>query len=259
MRARSVRPAWVVVACLAAGAAAPGSTAAAQDPVGDHAAGGAYGEERTALEILRSIPGDLRSAVVLRYDCESEVGRREVTLFANGTVRLWDGPLDEQEMVLTELAPDALDGYLVRLDREDLSEEPDAYHGVDGDWIERCELDLPLREGRGRSHFELNRYTQLSLGLSRLVRIAEELGELADEMRGAGLEADYEPRPGDVLERPDGVRFRVVDFTSDGQGLELEGIEVPLTLYLPPDALHEVFARLVERRERPGIPDHGTP
>lgn len=228
--------------------------AAAQEPVGHPDAG----DERSAAEILRAVPGDLRSAVVLRYDCASEVGRREVTLFANGTLRLWDGPPDEQEMTLAELEPEILDGFLVRLDREDLSEEPDAYHGVDGDWIERCELDLPLREGRGRSHFEINRYSQLSLGLSRLVRIAEELGEIADAARGAGLDPDYVPRPGDVLERPDGVRFRVVDFTSDGRGVELEGVEVPLTLYLAPDALAEVFARVVERRAGIGGSD-GVP
>lgn len=222
-------------------------SAAAQEPVGDTRADDA----RSAAEILRSIPGDLRSAVVLRYDCASEVGRREVTLFANGTVRLWDGPPGDQRMSLAELEPDELDGFLVRLDREDLAEEPDAYHGIEGDWIERCELDLPLREGRGRSHFEINRYTQLSLGLSRIVRIAETVGEMADAVRGAGLEAGYAPRPGDVLERPDGVRFRVVDYTSDGRGVELEGVEVPLTLYLPPDELAEVFARVVERRGDP--------
>ena len=212
---------------------------------------------RTAGEILRAIPGDLRSAVILRYDCASEVGRREVTLFANGTVRLWDGPPDDQEMTLAELDPDALDGFLVRLDQEDLSEEPDAYHGVDGDWIERCELDLPLREGRGRTHFEMNRYTQLSLGLSRLVRIAEELGEIADDSRGGGLDEGYVPRPGDVLERPDGVRFRVIDFTTDGQGVELQGVEVPLTLYLSPDGLLEVFERVVERGRRWEFGVHG--
>lgn len=222
-------------------------SAGAQEPVGDTRAD----EARSAAEILRAIPGDLRSAVVLRYDCASEVGRREVTLFANGTVRLWDGPPEDQRMSLVELEPDELEGFLVRLDREDLSEEPDAYHGIEGDWIERCELDLPLREGRGRFHFELNRYTQLSLGLSRIVRIAEEVGEIADAARGAGLEAGYAPRPGDILERPDGVRFRVVDYTSDGRGVELEGVEVPLTLYLAPDSLAEVFARVVERRDPP--------
>lgn len=224
-----------------------GSPAArGQEPVEERSGLGDE-EERSAAEILRSIPGDLRSAVVLRYDCASEVGRREVTLFANGTVRVWDGPLDDQEMVLTELEPEILDGFLVRLDREDLSEEPDAYHGVEGAWIESCELDLPLREDRGRTHFEFNRYTQLSLGLSRLVRIAEEIGELADEVRGAGLDEAYRPRPGDVLERTDGERFRVVDYTSDGKGVELSGVVVPLTLYLPADALGEVFARVVER------------
>lgn len=211
---------------------------------------GRAGTEGSYIDRLRELPGDLRSTVVLRYDCSSELGRREVTLFANGTVRLREGPPDEEEMDLGELGPEELDGVLARIAGEDLSEAPASYPGVEGEWVERCVLELPLREGEGPSVFRFSRYSSLPLELSRVVAVANELAEVAEKERGTGLPADYEPRPGDVLRREeDGARFRVVDFTTDGKGVELEGLDVPLTLYLPPDALGDVFAEIVSRRD----------
>lgn len=187
--------------------------------------------------------------VVLRYDCASDIGRREVTLFANGTVRLVEGAPGEEEMDLGELDPVALDGALARLAEEDLSEAPAEYHGVDGEWVERCALELPLKEGRGPASFRFSRYASLPLELSRVVALAEELVAVAAGERGAGLPRDYVPRAGDVLRREDGARFKVVGFTSDDRGVELEGLDVPLTVYLAPDALGDVFVEVVSRRD----------
>lgn len=198
---------------------------------------------------------DPRSVVVLRFECASDLGRREVTLFGNGTVRLWDGPPGEEEMSLGELDPAALDGYLARLAAEDLSEVPPVLHGVEGDWVEECVLELPWlaeRPGSGGGApptFRFSRYGSLPLTLSRVVAIAAELGEVAEEDRGPGLPPGYEPRRGDVLVRVDGARFRVVELTADGKGVELEGLEEPLVLYLAPDALGQLFEAL-EPRER---------
>lgn len=203
----------------------------------------------THVARLRALPGDLRSLVVLRYDCASDIGRRELTLFGNGTVRLFDGPPGEEEMELGELDPDALDGVLARLASEDLSEAPARYPGVEGDWVERCVLELPLRDGDGPASFRFSRYSSLPLELSRVVAVAEELVAVAAGERGKGLPHDYAPRPGDVLRREDGARFKVVGFTSDEKGVELEGLDVPLTLYLAPDALADRFVEVVSRRE----------
>lgn len=204
---------------------------------------------------------DPRSVVILRYECTSELGRREVTLFGNGTVRLWDGPPGEEEMLLGELEPDELDGVLARLAEEDLSEAPAEYPGVEGEWVEECVLELPRRaEGgeealRGRlalpdpppTTFRFSPYAPLPLALSRVVRIARELGEVAEEERALGLPPGYEPRRGDVLVRVDGERFRVVQFTDDGEGVELQGVDQPLTLYLEPEALGAVFEAVESR------------
>jgi hypothetical protein len=227
--------AWL---CLAAGA--PGASAAQRE-----------GRE-TGPSILDAAPrGDLRSLVLLRFDCASALGRREVTLFGNGTVRLRDGPSGEEEMLLGELDPPALEGAVARLEAEDLSEARSEIHGVDGEWVERCVLELPLREGRkGPIHFQFSRYATLPLALSRVVAIAQELGEVAEGARGFGLPPGYVPRRGDILERSDGARFRVLQETADGKGVELQGMKLPLTLYLPAGELREVFVAVISR-ERP--------
>lgn len=206
--------------------------------------------ERTPPSAFESLPsGDLRSLIVLRLDCASDLGRREVTLFGNGTVRLRDGQAGEEEMLLGELEPEALEGILARLEAEDLSEVPAETRDVEGEWVERCLLELPLREGRdgGPARYRFSRYAALPLTLSRVVTIARELEEVAERGQGLGLPAGYVPRRGDVLERSDGARFRVVQHTLDGKGVELLGLDVPLTLYLPAGELGELFVAVVSR------------
>ena len=51
---------------------------------------------------LEAVRESDRTVEVLRYGCANEVGHREVTLFRNGTVRLFDGPPGEELMGLAE-------------------------------------------------------------------------------------------------------------------------------------------------------------
>lgn len=191
-----------------------------------------------------------RSIERLRLDCRSQLGRREVTLFGNGTVRLREGTGGEQKIWLHELDADELTGFLARLE-EDRSETEHDYRSVEGAWVERCTLELDL-DGREPEEFQFGRYDSVSLNLRRALSVALELDSLVDQTRppaGAPrLPRDYEPRVGDVLRRLDGRRFRVVGFTWDGLGIELAGIEEPLTLYLPKDDLGNRFVVLERRR-----------
>lgn len=189
-------------------------------------------------------PAD-RSREVLDYRCENELGKRQVTLFANGTVRLWEGLREAPVMTLGELSPDELDGYLRRLRGEDLSEVDETREGPEGTWVERCLLVVSLADERPR-RYAFSRYDSLPLALSSLVRIAEEIG--ARTLPLDQLPVGYAPRSGDVLRRVDGALFEVIGFTSDGQGIELMGRDQPLTLYLRPDDLRGLFAALVSRR-----------
>ena len=200
--------------------------------------------------LLAALPAgaDDRSIEIVRFDCTTDTTRREVTLFANGTVRLRDGLIDREWMGLAELGPDELQGYLNRLKGEDLSEAKSPEKGVEGTWIERCELRLQL-PGQPLQTYRFGHYDPLALNLSRVVHIAEELADKVPVVKDRDeLPVDYDPRPGDVLRRVgDGALFRVVNFTSDGKGIELEGIDLPLDVYVPKDQVRKHFTALVSR------------
>ncbi|HLX08206.1 MAG TPA: hypothetical protein VKY89_10140 [Thermoanaerobaculia bacterium] len=193
-----------------------------------------------------SPPSD-RVTEVLRFDCANQLGRREVTLFGNGTIRLRDGPLGKEWMGLAELGPDELQGTLRRLAAEDLSDASHAPQGVVGDWVEKCDLVLEL-PGQKRQKFFFGHYDTLPLALHNVQRIAEELAARVAVLRDAvQLPERYEPRLGDVLKRTDGTRFRVVEFTSDRKGVELDGLDQPLHLLVLREQMRMEFVALVSR------------
>ncbi|HEY6324500.1 MAG TPA: hypothetical protein VJA16_23385 [Thermoanaerobaculia bacterium] len=188
-----------------------------------------------------------RSIEVLRLDCASRLGRREVTLFGNGTIRLRDGPIGKEWMGLAELGPDELQGTLRRLGEEDLSDAAHLPQGVVGEWVEKCDLVLALPGGR-RQKFFYGRYDTLPLSLSRVQRVAEELADKVALLRDVEvLPEHYEPRLGDVLKRTDGTRYRVVNFTSDHKGVELDGIDQPLHLIVLKEQMRMEFVGIVSR------------
>lgn len=193
---------------------------------------------------------DPRSTVLFDLDCASTLGRRHLTLFANGTVRLIAGLKGKETMRLGELDPDRLEGFRHRLDQVNL----DGVNGeqrmdspVTGHWVEKCALSV-LRK-KTVHHFHFNRYDTLPVAVEQLNFIAKDLAaQVPVEGGGRHLPVGYKPRMGDVLERVDGHRFEVVGFTSDGKGIELEGETDPITLYLTTAALRERFVALVSRR-----------
>lgn len=196
------------------------------------------------------VRGDERTTEIVRLDCGSALGHREVTLFGNGTVRLKDGERGKERMGLAELGPDEMDGALRRLAAEDLSETDEQARGPEGDWIERCELKLAL-PGKPARSFRYGRYDSLSLPLSRVLRVVSDLAAKVQVMEGAEhLPEGYEPRVGDVLKRVDGQLFEVFEFTTDKKGVECHGVDEPVTLYVLREELRKEFTALVSRRSR---------
>jgi len=191
---------------------------------------------------------DDRSFEIVRYDCLTDTTRHEITLFGNGTVRVRDGLIKHEWMGLAEMGPDELQGFVNRLSEEDLTQSASPEKGVEGNWVERCELRLQL-PGKGLKTFRFGHYDPLGLTLSRVVRIALELGEKVQVVKDAdALPADYVPEVGDVLKRVgDGARFRIVAFTSDKKGIEFQGIDVPLAMYIPKDQVRQQFTILVSK------------
>ena len=194
-----------------------------------------------------------RSIEIVRYSCRNELGVREVTLFANGTLRLRDGLAQEVGMWLEELRPEERDGFVARLLEEDWSETDRRYRSVEGEWVETCRLRLEL-PGQPLRAFDFGRYDSLSLSLQRAVSIAEELIARVDQSRrptGASeIPSSYEPRVGDTLRNESGHRYRLVAFTSDGKGAELQGLDQPLTIYLALTELRHEFVDVEQRPQR---------
>lgn len=198
--------------------------------------------------------GDLRSTEILRYGCGSEFSRREITLFANGTVRLRQGPWEAQELYLDELTPEALEANLrllrdIHSDRElDRILEP-VGRGPDGNWTEHCEVYLALPERDEPLRYEFSSYDIPPLAIARVIQVAEALADFAlpitEEER---LPADYEPQFGDVLRTVEGLRFQVLRLTVDRKGVELQGIDQPMRLYVALDDLATAFTT-IEHRE----------
>lgn len=194
-------------------------------------------------------PVDPRSKVLVRRDCLSEVGKEDVTLFANGTIRLREGEGPEQNMRLAELPYDVLRDYVNRLEEIDLSEAEPGIPGGELEWIGRCEIEVGTGEGEPRV-YQFGRYESFSLALSRVNTIVEELVAEGEERFPKGrLPRDYLPRSGDILIRVDGSRFKVIGYTSDKKGIELQGIDQPLTIYVQEEDMDEWFTELVSRQE----------
>ncbi|MEM7048080.1 MAG: hypothetical protein AAF604_00385 [Acidobacteriota bacterium] len=183
-----------------------------------------------------------------RWSCESSDHRRDLTLFANGTVRLKAGPPGEERMGLGELDPEDLEDYRRKLSAIDLTATDVGGKGPEGDQVELCRVALGLPE-EPPFVATYRRFDSPSLALQRVVTILETLLDRVGPPRGEDrLPAGYEPRIGDVLRRVDGARFEVVSFTADGRGVELRGRDLPLIIYVEPAEMARLFEHLEERR-----------
>ncbi|MEE8277511.1 MAG: hypothetical protein V3R89_02155 [Thermoanaerobaculia bacterium] len=194
---------------------------------------------------------DLRSRIVVRRDCTTELGHAELTLFANGTVRLREGERRHEGMKLAELPPDELAAFVRRLEEIDLTEAESVRAEIQGDWIEACDLELRL-EDRAERRFRYGRFDSLPLALSRLLAVVNDLAAVVQTRSpGQGLPRGYRPQSGDILSRADGGRWEVIALTGDGRGVELLGLDEPLTIYVSVEALRGEFTSVVKRRPFP--------
>ena len=193
---------------------------------------------------------DPRTKVWVDLTCESEIATRQITLFANGTVRLREKSPDEDRVQVAELGPDELTALREKIESEDLSETYEDWPTVEGSWVPVCKLSLEF-EREEPAVYRFGRYDSLSLALSRIVRSMEELGNRAESTGfESRLPSGYEPKPGDILMRHDAVEFEVIGLDPIAGGVELQGVTVPLTMYVARGALPLEFVALVSRRDR---------
>lgn len=203
-----------------------------------------------ALAATTAVAENTRSHEIVRRDCRNSAGHAEVTLFENGTLRLRQSQKGEKgRFELAELGPDERDGFVNRLRDEDLSEVASGGRSeLGGDLVEECEISLALERGEAVV-YRFGRFDSLPLGLSRLNGIVDDMLQyIEDHAPQIGLPPGYEPKRGDILARNDGVLFEVIGLTSDKRGIELIGVEQPLTIFIARESLREVFSSLEERR-----------
>jgi len=205
----------------------------------------------TIAEAHGAMDVDRRSHELVRRECRSIIDSEDVTLFANGTVRLIWKRDEERSVLLAELNPDEVQAFLQRVREVDLSEEDLVGKGLQGDWVEQCELYLDVADGEP-ARYRFGRYDSLSLALSRVNRVADDLLKLVRERAPTvGLPIGYVPKAGDILERVDGVLFEVIGLTGDKRGVEMVGVEQPLIIYVLNEAINQQFTALVKRRKFP--------
>lgn len=207
-----------------------------------------------AIQVVWSLPAQpksFRSTEIVRRECKTSFGEHEVTLFANGTLRLRQTESGEDSMKLAELSPDEVRAFDNRLRDEDLSEvEPGSRTGMTGDLVEICEIHLGLDDEVATYGF--GRFDSLPLSLSRLNIVIDDMLLLIQQRAPTfGLPPSYSPRRGDILVRGDGALFHVVGLTSNKKGVELRGVDEPLTLFVALESLHESFISVKEISEWP--------
>ena len=193
------------------------------------------------LLILLSLPAvaqeeefeDPRSQVLLEQICKNDFSHRQVTLFANGTLRRFKGEGATREMRLVELGPVELEAYLARLGELRFDDLAPGSTGMGGDWVESCrlELDLPYRD---KMTFDYSQYDTVSLGLRHILLIFDDmLLELERASPDAPLARAYKVEVRDrLIRRRDGARFEVIGFTLEGNGIELQGLDQPITIFV---------------------------
>lgn len=197
---------------------------------------------------------DDRSTELFLYRCSNDLGRRDVTLFANGTVRLRQGLWDEQELYLDELVTEELVSYVQRLHgiqaSADASHSPRPPSALRGAWVDECEIVLDLPSGERRT-WKFSALDMTPLVVSRLIQVAEELAGYTKVLVSVRrVPADYEPHRGDVLRSATGGRFRVLFLTADGHGVELEGLDSPVRMLVPLSELSTAFEAVEELARR---------
>jgi hypothetical protein len=195
---------------------------------------------------------DLRSIERLRYSCSNSLGKRDITLFANGTVRLREGPHDAQRMSLTELDPEALASQLrvlrgLRRDAQEHRYDVPLAPPLEGSLVERCTLRLEL-PGEEPVEASADPLETLPLWVSRAIHVAERLAEQVRPLDSPErLPRGYSPRPGDVLRNGEGKIYRVVSLTSDGRGVELEARDEPIRIFVALSEIRGVFVAIEGR------------
>lgn len=200
---------------------------------------------------------DPRGWELFRHFCGNTLGRRELSVFLDGTLRFRVRDKSGDEVKLGELSSATLTRIYSQvretirgLGREDrIWLQNPGQRGFSGELQQVCGIDIRLPDEPIKS-FRFSPMEITPLWLGQLRQLAEELSERAEPLTSNGLPQGYAPRFGDVLRRRDGILFRFVGLTSDGKAWMVEQIGQPVTTYYPASEIGTLFIALVESPQR---------
>lgn len=191
---------------------------------------------------------DPRTVELFYYGCSDRDQRRDVTLFANGTLRQRRGPWKDQDLQLEEMGQAELRRHVVRLMKiradVDFPSQFELEGDVGGAWVDHCRVALDLPD-MGTTELEFGGLSTLPLPLQQLVGFAEELATFTRPLaQPENLPKDYRPDRGEVLRTRYGSAFRVRGYTSDGGAVELERLDGATIIYVPVEELDDYFVAI---------------
>jgi hypothetical protein len=136
-------------------------------------------------------------------------------------------------MRLAEVGPEELDAFLARLGLIRFDDLAPSSQGMGGEWVENCRLELNLPD-REKHSFDYGPLDSMPLGLRHVLLVVDDLLLELERVRpGAPRARGFKVELGDlVVRRRDGARFEVLGFTVEGNGVELQGIDQPITIYV---------------------------
>jgi hypothetical protein len=134
------------------------------------------------------------------------------------------------------------DAYVARLSAIEFDDMAPQLRGLEGDLVESCTLELEL-PGTETRRFDWEQFDTLPHGLRHVLLVVDDLLVEFETARELDLRPrGYEPELGDILvRRIDGASFEIRGFSVEGTGVELEGIEQPVTVFLLLDNLLDEF------------------
>lgn len=196
--------------------------------------------------------------VLFRRQCREGEREIEISLFANGTIRVRRG-LGYGSISLGQLSDFQFAHFL----RSIAGETEAAYSFIDFDLSstgpadsasETCEIAVRLPERREIT-FVYGEFDAPPLWVSGLAAVGDELDSLTQPSRVSEIPIGYLPSPGDFLRRRDGSLFQIVGLTTDGKAVILDSPLQPLREYYPLTDIPKHFVSLIrESSLRPNFP-----
>ncbi len=193
-----------------------------------------------------SLPSFGRGEEVLYSGCKSNKRLEDITVFDDGTVAYKKKIEEATEVKLGYLTLEDVKNITTKVLKLLKSVKRYTENKIDGENLVKCELRLSYNKKKYR--FTYLQLDTIDPALATAVAVVWQLKNLTS-FSLSSLPYKYKPKIGDLLLSKDGKKFKVVGYTSDGKGIELENVDSPLVIYLPIEEVKEYFVKLLNKQD----------